>query len=96
MTITQTCRLNNINPYTYIQWVIDNAKLRIEQYRCSGEHEGTSQLCKKPRTQFDDEGKRLSKYDERYDCVFDKISYKGLDPWSYKEIMKQEKMGRKK
>ena len=49
-----------------------------------------------PRTQFDDEGKRLSKYDERYDCVFDKISYKGLDPWSYKEIMKQEKMRRKK
>ena len=96
MTITQTCRLNNINPYTYIQWVIDNAKLRIEQYRCSGEHEGTSQLCKMPRTQFDDEGKRLSKYDERYDCVFDKISYKGLDPWSYKEIMKQEKMRRKK
>ena len=95
MTITQTCRLNNINPYTYTQWVIDNAKLRIEQYRCSGVHEGTAQLCKMPRTQFDDEGNRLSKYDEKYDCAFDKISYKGLAPWSYLEIMKQEKMRRR-
>ncbi len=96
MTIIQTCKLNNINPYTYTQWVIDNCKLRLEQYRCSGELEGTAQLCKMPRTQFDDDGIRLSKYDEKYDCAFDKISYKGLDPWSYMEIMKQEKKRRKK
>lgn len=96
MTIIQTCKLNKINPYTYTQWVIDNCKLRTEQYRCSGKLEGTAQLCKMPRTQVDDEGKRISKYDDKYDCVFDKISYKGLDPWSYKQLLKQEKMRRKK
>ena len=92
MTITQTCRLNKIKPYTYTQWVIDNAKLRIEQFRCSGEQEGTALQCKMPRTQFDNEWKSHSKCDEKYDCAFDKISYKGLDPQSYMEIMKQEKI----
>ena len=92
MTIIQTCKLNKINPYNYTHWVIDNCKLRIEQYRCSGKLEGTAQLCKMPRTQVDDEGKRISKYDEKYNCVFDRISYKGLDPWSYKEIMEKEKL----
>ena len=96
MTIIQTCKLNKINPYNYTQWVIDNVKLRLEQYRCSWKLEGTAQLCKMPRTQFDDEGKRISKYDEKYDCAFDKISYKGLDPFYYKEIMKQENMRLKK
>lgn len=95
MNIIQNCKLNKINPYNYTQWVIDNCKLRIELYRCSGKLEGTAQLCKMPRTQFDDEGKRISKYDEKYDCVFDRISYKGLDPWSYKQLMKHEKMRRK-
>ena len=75
--------------------MIYNAKLRIEQYRCSGEPEGTALLCKMLRIQFDYEGKRLSKYDGQYDCAFDKISYKGLEPWSYKEIMEHEKMSRR-
>ena len=75
--------------------MIDNCKLRIEQYRCSGKLEGTAQLFKMPRSQIDADGKKLSKYDEKYDCAFDRISYKGLEPWSYKEIMKQEKMRRK-
>lgn len=95
MTIIRTRKLNKISPYNYTQWVIDNCKLRIEQYRCSGKLEETAQLCKMPRTQFDEEGKRISKYNDKYDCVFDRISYKGLDPWSYKELMKQEKMRRK-
>ncbi len=75
--------------------MIDDCKLRIELYRCSGKLEETAQLCKMPRSQFDASGKKLSKYDEKYDCVFDKISYKGLDPWAYKQLMKQEKMRRK-
>ena len=95
MTIIQTCKLNKISPYNYTQWLIDNVKLRLEQYRCSGELEETAQLCIMPRTQFDDEGKRISKYNEKYDCVFDRISYKGLEPWSYKEIMEKEKLRRK-
>ena len=88
MTIIQTCKLNKINPYNYTHWVIDNCKLRIEQYRCSGKLEETAQLRKMPRSQIGANGKKLSKYDEKYDCVFDKISYKGLDPWSYKQLMK--------
>ena len=59
MTIIQTCKLNKINPYNYTQWVIDNCKLRIEQYRCTGKLEGTALLCKMPRTQVDYEGKRI-------------------------------------
>ena len=76
--------------------MIDNCKLRIEQYRCSGKLEGTAQLCKMLRSQIDADGKKISKYDEKYDCVFDRISYKGLDPWSYKEIMEKEKLRLKK
>ncbi len=96
MTITQTCRLNNINPYVYFQWVTDSAKMRIEQYRLSGEHEGTAQICRMPRSQNDKDGKRLSMYDEKYNCAFDKISFNGLDPWSYMEILNKEKQRRKR
>ncbi len=96
MTITQTCRLNNINPYVYLQWVADNAKMRIEQYRLSGKLEGTAQLCKMPRSQYDENGKRVSMYDDKYNCAFDKISFSGLDPWSYMEMMNAEKERRER
>lgn len=92
MTIVLTCKLNNINPYIYLQWVIDNCKLRIEQFRISESIDGsTAQICKMPRRQKDSNGERLSMYDPKYECAFDHIGYEGLDPWSYLEMKEQEK-----
>lgn len=56
---------------------------------------GNHFAVKMPRSQCDADGKKLSWYDEKYDCAFDRIGDKGLKTWSYKEIMTQEKMRRR-
>jgi len=94
MTIIKTAMLLNINPYIYIQWALDNIKLRVEEYRLSRKTGSTAQICfiPKPITVQDENGKtiRLGLYSEDYDCCFDKINVEGLDPWTYDEVMGKE------
>ena len=94
MTIIKTAMLLNINPYIYIQWTLDNIKLRVEEYRLSRKTGSTAQICflPKPITVQDENGKtiRLGLYSEDYDCCFDKINVEGLDPWTFDEVMGKE------
>ena len=94
MTIIKTAMLLNINPYIYIQWALDNIKLRVEEYRLSRKTGSTAQICflPKPITVQDENDKtiRLGLYSEDYDCCFDKINVEGLDPWTYDEVMGKE------
>ena len=96
MTIIKTCIVNGINPYIYLQWVLDNAKLRLEEYRLKDtSRESSSQICLLPNYQtIKENGKniKISMYDKRFKCPFDKISWDSLDPWTYKKILMQEKM----
>ena len=94
MTIVKTCVMNGINPYQFIQWTFDNAKLRLEEYRLTDtSKETTAQICYMPSAQYvvkNGEKVKISMYDKEYSCVFDRIDWKGIDPWTYKRIMARE------
>ena len=94
MTIVKTCVMNGINPYQFIQWAFDNAKLRLEEYRLTDtSKETTAQICYMPSAQYvEKNGKKvkISMYDKEYSCAIDRIDWQGLDPWTYKRIMARE------
>ena len=94
MTIIKTAMLLNINPYIYIQWALDNIKLRVEEYRLSRKTGSTAQICYLPKPVIvkDENGKttKIGLYSKDYECCFDKISVEGLDPWTYDEVMGKE------
>ena len=85
MSLYVSCLMNNINAYKYLHWVFANIKLRIEKYRTEliNEKGGNKQILKIP--------KRIknSSYDD--EVVYDKISYTGLDIWSYIDLINKEK-----
>lgn len=78
MTIVRTCEINDINPYVYMQWFIDNAKMRMERYRLSGAINSTAQLCKKPKAGTNGNKLGISLYDPKFYCEFDEIDLNGL------------------
>ena len=94
MTIVKTCIMNAINPYYFVQWALDNAKLRLEEYRLKGNmEETTAQICYMPSPRYEEkDGKKIkiSMYDKEFSCPFDKISWTGIDPWTYKRLMARE------
>ena len=91
MTIYETCMMNGVNPYEYCHWAFANAKLRIERYRLatSKEKETSAQICWLPTPNKKGE-ERVNLYDPEYTCCFDKISWEGLDVWSYAKLLKEE------
>ena len=91
MSIYETCMMNGINPYDYCHWAFANAKLRVESYRLttSKEKESSAQICWLPTPKKNSE-RRIDLYDPEYTCCFDKISYEGLDVWSYAKLLKEE------
>ena len=63
MTIVKTCTLNGINPYIFIQWAFDNAKLRIEEYRLTDRtRESSAQICFLPKSQKEKKGSFCERY----------------------------------
>ena len=91
MTIGETCRLNGINVYDYLHWALTNIKLRLEVYRLtvSKVSETTAQMCLMPGPIKKGE-KVIDPYDHEYKCCYDNISVNGLDPTTYKQLLKQE------
>ena len=91
LTIYQTCRMNDINPYEYLHWFIENEKLRVEDFRLTTpkDKETTAQILKLPRP-IKKDGKVINLYDDEYECPYDKIDLTGLDPWSYKALLRKE------
>jgi len=95
MTIIRTCELLELDPYLFIQWAFYCAKLRLEEYRLThGDGVSAKQLCYLPTPQYikTDFGKiKIPMYgDKRYECVYDKIDWTGIDPWTYIKLMEQE------
>src|SRR5574344_48462 len=87
MTIFATCRQLEIDPYEYMQFAVQNMKFRLEEYRVKRKSGSNAQICKKPGTQKDEQGKRISMYDENYECAFDMVDCEGLDPWNYLRLL---------
>lgn len=68
--------------------------MRLEEFRVRERNsESVSQICTMPTVQYAKAGEQKIKipmYSKEYDCSFDKISWKGLDPWTYDRVMEQE------
>lgn len=86
MTIVRTCEINGVNPYVYMQCFIDNAKMRMEQYRLSGAINSKALLCKMPKAGTNGNKKGISLYDPKFYCEFDDVDLIGLDPCAYMEM----------
>src|SRR5574344_2938239 len=71
----------------YMQFAVQNMKFRLEEYRVKRKSGSNAQICKKPGTQKDEQGKRISMYDENYECAFDMVDCEGLDPWNYLRLL---------
>ncbi len=94
LTIIGSCEMNSINSYTYLLWVLDNAKLRLEIYPATLKTATLKELCKHPKIKKDD-GKRTSMYAPEYRCWTDLISWEGLDMYTYISILDEEYPRRK-
>ena len=67
-------------------------KLRIENYRLTNSKltETSAQICWRPRP-YKKDGKSINLYDDEFECCFDKISWKGLDIWTYAKLLEAER-----
>lgn len=102
MTLVETCKKNKLNPHDYLLWLVCNIKLRVEQYRIK--HKIPAQLLIQyqglSKQEYDDLVKKspeLAVYGKLYQpCleeqktnIYDKISVKGLDVFSYKRLLER-------
>ena len=78
-SIIDNCKINNINPFYYILWVIANLKMRMESDRLNTISKDT-----------DSSFKQTCKLPHNYQTIFDYIHPYGLDIWSYMNALREE------
>ena len=91
MTLITTCRVNNVNPYTYMHWAFANAKIRLEDYRLavSKATHTTAQMCWLP-TPYKKDDRVIGLYDPEFETFFDEVDWTGLDVWSFMKLLDEE------
>lgn len=87
-----TCRINGIPFVDYLEWLVQEMKHRLEEYRYT--HHISTQICLEPGrqrrpapTQLDpNHTEPIGLYDEDYFTQFDRISLEGLTVWDYRAL----------
>lgn len=86
LTVVNTCRLNNVDPFRYLVWYLTRLSLRIYE-KAAGHPNPTAYRLPSRQKITGDDGRSVSIgiYDSRNHIFNDGIDLTGLAPWDYAE-----------